>query len=59
MSTTFFEIKSAEAGRLLEKFGLSHKNKNGIYKKGKCTVIKDKSFVKVVYASGRSYTVRF
>ena len=33
MSTTLFEIKRAEAGRLLEKFGLSHKNKNGTYKK--------------------------
>ena len=59
MSTSLFEIKSAEAGRLLAKFGLSHKNKNGTYKKGKCTVIKDKSFVKVIYSSRRSYTVRF
>lgn len=59
MSTTLFEIKSAEAGRLLGKFGLSHKNKNGTYKKGKCTVIKDKAFVKVIYPSGGSYTVKF
>lgn len=59
MSTTLFEIKSAEAGRLLEKFGLSHKSKNGTYKKGNCSVIKNKSYVKVVYPSGRSYCVKF
>lgn len=59
MSTSLFEIKSAEAGRLLEKFGLSHKSNNGTYKKGKCTVIKDKSFVKVIYPSGSSYTVNY
>ena len=59
MSTSLFEIKSDQAGRLLEKFGLSHKNKNGTYKKGKCTVIKNKFFVKVIYPSGASYTVKF
>ena len=59
MSTTLFEIKSSEAGSLLARFGLSHKSRNGTYKKGKCTVIKDKSFVKVLYPSGRSYTINW
>ena len=54
MSTALFEIKSSKAGSLLARFGLSHKSKNG-----KCTVIKDKSFVKALYPSSRSYAINW